>query len=387
MDQGTNKILFALLRSAICKVNLAEDERKICSPEVLGKVLKWAQKHDVAHLVVLGLKENQLIPEEHTDIEKFILKAVYRHERTECAYTELCKAFENAQIPFLPLKGAVMRRYYPEPWMRTSCDIDVLVHREDLDKAISFLENNNKYTVKSYDTHDVSLYSPSGIHVELHFDLIEEGQAKNAGNVLLSVWDNAAPEENSRYRYEMSDAYFYFYHIAHMAKHFQTGGCGIRPFIDLWMLDNLNAADKDARDALLLKGGLLVFANSSRTLGKVWFENEKADDLSLRMQEFLLHGGVYGSSDNRVALLQKKKGGRIGYIFSRVFAPYARLKRYYPVLEKHPWLTPIMQVRRWFKLLDPSVANMAKQEISANSNIEKSKLDEMNNFLKQIGLN
>ena len=97
-------------------------------------------------------------------------------------------------------------------------------------------------------------------------------------------------------------------------------------------------------------------------------------------------GGVYGSTDNRVALQQKKKGGRIGYVLSRIFIPYAKLKRYYPVLEKHRWLMPFMQIRRWFMLLNPDVARMAKREMAVNGKLVKTKSDEMNNFLDYIGL-
>ena len=98
-------------------------------------------------------------------------------------------------------------------------------------------------------------------------------------------------------------------------------------------------------------------------------------------------GGVYGSTDNRVALQQNKKGGRIGYVLSRIFIPYAKLKRYYPVLEKHRWLMPLMQIRRWFMLLNPDVAKMAKREMAINGNLAKTKTDEMNSFLDDIGLN
>lgn len=386
MDQRTIQILFALLRSAICGTKLTEEERNTYSSDQLQDLLKMSSNHDVAHLLILGLKQNELIPNEEADIETCILNAVYRYEQIRYEYENLCAALEKAQIPFLPLKGAVIRRYYPEAWMRTSCDIDVLVHREDLDKAISYLTDNHKYIEKERATHDVSLFSSMGIHVELHFDLVEEGRAKNAIDVLRSVWEHVTLHEDSRYWYEMSDAYFYFYHIAHMAKHFENGGCGIRPFIDLWMLDNMINIDRSARDDLLSGGGLLKFADASRKLSEMWFGGKEGDALSLQMQEFLLHGGVYGSADNRVALWQKKKGGRVGYVISRIFIPYAKLKEYYPVLEKHRWLLPVMQIRRWFMLLKPDVAKMAKREIVVNRNIGKSKADEMNAFLEQMGL-
>ena len=387
MDQRTIQILFALLRSAICGTKLTEEERNNYSPELLRDLLKISSKHDVVHLLVFGLKQNELIAKENSDIEKCILKAVYRYERLRYEHENLCEALEEAQIPFLPLKGSVIRKYYPEAWMRTSCDIDVLVHREDLENTISYLVSHQNYVEKERATHDVSLFTQTGIHVEIHFDLVEEGRAKNAIDVLQSVWENATLHENSEYWYEMTDAYFYFYHIAHMAKHFENGGCGIRPFIDLWILDHMKDIDQSACDVLLSQGGLLKFTNASRKLSEVWFGGTEPDELSLQMQEFLLRGGVYGSTDNRVALQQKKKGGRIGYVLSRIFIPYAKLKRYYPVLEKHRWLMPLMQIRRWFMLLNPDVAKMAKREMAINGNLAKTKTDEMNSFLDDIGLN
>lgn len=386
MDQRTIQILFALLRSAICGTKLTEEERNNYSPDLLQDLLKISSKHDVVHLLVFGLKQNELISTETSDVERCILKAVYRYERLRYEYDNLCSALEKAQIPFLPLKGSVLRKYYPEAWMRTSCDIDVLVHREDLDRAIAYLLENLKYREGERATHDVSLFSQTGIHVELHFDLVEEGRANDAISVLRSVWENVSLREGSIYHYEMSDAFFYFYHIAHMAKHFEAGGCGIRPFIDLWILDHIEGARLSARDELLAKGGLLKFADVSRALSEVWLGGREHDELSRQMQDFLLHGGVYGSTDNRVALQQKKRGGRLGYILSRLFIPYDKLKRYYPVLEKHRWLTPFMQIRRWFMLLRPDVAKMAKREMDINGKLDKSKADETGALLEQIGL-
>lgn len=270
--------------------------------------------------------------------------------------------------------------------MRTSCDIDVLVQRENLAKAISHLTEDLQYVRRGRTAHDVSLHSPTGVHIELHFDLVEEGRANNAIDVLRSVWKNVTLCEKSKHQYEMSDAFFYFYHIAHMAKHFEVGGCGVRPFIDLWILDHIEGVDKSKRDELLSSGGLLKFADVSRTLSEVWFSGREPDALTLQVQDFLLHGGAFGSAENRVALHQKARGGRIGYIMSRVFVPYARLKRYYPIVEERPWLTPFVQVRRWFMLLKPDVASMAKRELAANAKITKSTADEMSAFLDNVGL-
>lgn len=382
----TTQILFALLRGAVRGTKLSEEEKGTFSRELMPALWNTAKKHDLDHLLAYGLKKNGLLTKEDADAEKSLFKAIYRYEQIRYEYTLLCKALEEAQIPFLPLKGSILRGYYPEGWMRTSCDIDVLVSKEKLEEAIAYLTEHLKYEEKERATHDVSLFSPRGIHVELHFDLVEEGRAMGAIGVLQKVWEGASPKEGTVYFHEMSDPFFYFYHIAHMAKHFETGGCGIRPFIDLWILDRLEHADKAARDALLEEGGLKKFADNARALSRVWMEGEKPTEPLLQLQSYLLHGGVYGSTDNRVALNQTKKGGRFGYLLSRIFIPFARLKRWYPILEKYPWLMPFMQVRRWFMLLRPDVAAMAKRELTTNGSLDKSKADNMKAFLDEIGL-
>ncbi len=387
MDKKTTiQLLFALLYSAISGTKLKDKEISQYSEEYFPKLLKISDKHDVSHLVILGLKQNGLISKDAIEIEEHLLKAVCRYELLNYEYLQLCDGLDKAEIPFIPLKGAVLRSYYPAPWMRTSCDIDILVHNSDLEKAVLYLINNLNYTERERTSHDVSLFSPTGNIVELHYDLVEEGRANNAINILSSVWDNVYLKENSGFCYQMTDEFFYFYHIAHMAKHFENGGCGIRSVIDLWILDRISDLDRDKRDELLDLGGLLRFANVARKLSRVWIEGEEADELSLQMQDFILQGGVYGTSKNRVVIQQTKKGGQIGYIVSRIFAPYTKLKGYYPILEKHPWLAPFMQVRRWSMLVNPDIAKKAKSEIKVNHNIDKSKADEMNRFLINVGL-
>ena len=385
MEQRTNQILFVLLRSAVCGVPLVADERLLGLQGQLPLLIKVSKQYDVAPMLAASLVENGLVSEASRGASSEIAKAVLRYEKQKRELDGVSSAFENLAIPFVPLKGAVLRKYYREPWMRTSCDIDILVHREDIERAVECLEKLG-FTKKDRSAHDVSLLSESGVNVELHFDLVEEGRANNAIEILSSVWENVTLIGGSECRYEMSDAFFYFYHIAHMAKHFEEGGCGIRPFIDLWLLDNAAGADVEGRLELLERGGLLKFAKCVQALSRVWFDGEPMNDVSLKMQNFILSGGIYGSTDNRVAVKKKGGKGKVRYIFSRAFAPYERLKRYYPILEKHRYLTPIMQVRRWFMLLNPSVAKMAKSEIYANANGDKEKASDIKDLFANIGL-
>lgn len=377
MDQGTIQIFFSLLRSGLhgTEQNVGE-----LSPEQRAEVMKLAKRHDLTHLAALGLNKSA------AENKKIMLTTAYRQEQQKVVLDQVCAALEKAEIPFLPLKGSVIRALYPEPWMRTSCDVDVLVCKEDLEQAVSCLKEDLQYTEKGRETHDVTFVAQNGVYVELHFDLVEEGRANNAIQILGDVWNHVTPRPDKEYWQEMTDPYFYFYHIAHMAKHFETGGCGVRPFMDLWILDRNAVECYVNRNALLEKGGLLRFANACRKLSRVWFDGEAHDDLSRKTEEFILRGGAFGSVGNLVALQQKRRGGRFGYFLSRVFIPYSKLKRYYPVLEKHWYLAPVMHVRRWLWLLNPDTAKRAKSEIMLNSKVEKQTANEMENFLNDIGL-
>ena len=160
--------------------------------------------------------------------------------------------------------------------------------------------------------YEVSLYTPEGMHIDLHSGLIGEGIVAKAHEVLAEVWQDAAPVEGQPYHYRSSDAFFYFYHIAHMAKHVLQGGCGIRPLLDLWLLER-QCPDSGAREALLARGGLSRFAEVAHNLAEAWFSGGALDEAAQKMQKYVLQAGVYGTKRNYIKMKQNKRGGRLGY--------------------------------------------------------------------------
>ncbi len=380
-----NSIFFALLRSSIYGNQLNNEEKDQLTEEVIQQVYSVAKKHDVAHLLALALKNNGFLLSEYKQIDNELILAIYRYEQMNYEYHKLCNALEAFGVPFVPLKGSVLRNLYPEPWMRTSCDIDILIREDYVDKVAEYLVNSLGYIQKGKGSHDISLFSPRKVHIELHYTLIEDKWANESSKVLSSVWDTTILHEGYKCWLEMSDELFYLYHIAHMAKHFENGGCGVRPFIDLAILEDVEY-NKQKRDELLKKGNLLRFAEVSRKLCKVWFNAVKHDDVSEQMESFILRGGVYGTSENRIGIQQQRKGGKIKLILYKVFLPYDSLKYGYPILQKHRWLTPIMEVHRWFRLVFGGHAKRSLQEIKYNSNISQTEAENIQVFLNNIGL-
>lgn len=381
------RAMMDLIASEVCGKELDRTQFQLSDEELAG-LYRLSKFHDLAHLVGDALIKNDLIPEGElkAKFEKQLMMAVYRYERINYELTQIKQTLNDAQIPFLPLKGSVLRQYYPEPWMRTSCDIDVLVREEDLDRAVQVLTKQLAYRADVRGSHDVAFYSQSGIHVELHYSLIESKVVGEADKVLESVWEESTPSAEGSFCYVMPDALFYYYHIAHMAKHFQGGGCGIRPFLDIWVLNHRENETLGDRKALLEMGGLDAFSMASEKLSQVWFECAQGDDVTEQMERYLLGGGVYGTTENRVSVQQIKKGGKIRYALSRIWLPYDTLKFYYPRLNGKRILLPFFEVRRWFKLLFCGGIRRSTHELKVNSTISKETQNDKKKLLDSLHL-
>lgn len=375
-----------LIANEVCKAPIEPKEYGFTDEE-LEKLYELSKSHDLAHLVGDALIKNDLISngEIKSKFEKQIKTAIYRYENINYELNRLKQVINEAEIPFISLKGSVIRQYYPEPWMRTSCDIDILVHEDDLNFAIDTLCSKLSYKSSRKNSHDVGLIAPGNVHIELHYNLIEEDRVGTAEMILERVWDYAVPINNS-FEYSISDDMYYYYHIAHMAKHFQIGGCGVRPFIDIWVLNNCLTFDKEKRESLLENGGLLVFAKQCEKLAEVWFDGGEHTEVTRKLENYILGGGVYGNVNNRVAVQQVKKGGKFKYALSRIWLPYDVLKFHYPSLEGKKILLPFYEIRRWGKLLFKGGAKRSINELSINSSTTPDKQAQISALLCDLGL-
>lgn len=379
-------ILFSILRSALENKPMSDREKNLITEDIMQYVMRMAAKHDITQLIALGAKNNRLVhAEQEVRLQQIIFKAAYRCERIKYELSKICETLEKAKIPFIPLKGSVIRAHYPEQWMRMSCDIDILVHEQDLHNAVDSLVNGLKYEASNrVDYHDISLFSPSGVHLELHFSIKEN--MDRIDHLLSEVWEYARAEKDGGFCYDLTPEFFVFYHIAHMAHHFVRGGCGIKPFIDMHIMKSgMDYNDTEVR-SLCRQCGLEKFYDHMLCVTDVWFKNEPHNVKSRQIEDYILKGGVYGTLENKVMVAQGKEGSKLRYALSRVFISYDSLKNYYPILTTRKWLFPIMQIRRWFRLIFIGGLKRGVQEMRVNQNISQEQAERMYLFLSDIGL-
>ena len=381
--EKTIRAMMDLIASEVCSMTIDKSQYTLTDEELV-KLYKLAKAHDLAHLVGDALIKNDLIEdgEIKTKFQKQIMLSVYRYEKINYELGRLREAMNEAKIPFIPLKGSVLRRYYPEPWMRTSCDIDVLVHEEAVDQTAQIIVDKLGYTYEKKQYHDISLMSDGGVHLELHHT-IKENKA-NIDALLSECWDYAVPSDD--YECCFINEFFFFHQIAHASYHFLHGGCGVRPILDLYLLQRKMPFDSAVLDEMLERSGIKKFFEAAKALSEVWFGSGEHTDVTCRMEDYLLRGGVYGSTANSMAVGQQKEKGRLGYIINRIWLPYELLCITYPRLKGRKYLQLFYEIKRWLRIFNPEARTHKKRDLDAIKKLSAKHKSDVNCMLNELGL-
>lgn len=350
------------------------------------EVYALSKKHDLAHLIYDALVRNNLIDQNSKASQVFNrekILAIYRYQQHNHELQQVRDVFQKNYIQFVPLKGSILRDYYPEPWMRTSCDIDILIHEEDLEKAQESLLTIGFKTDGIRNYHDISFFKES-THIELHFNICEAN--KQLDTLLSKVWDYVEQHDGCEYR--ETKTYFAFHHIAHMAYHFLTGGCGIRPVLDLWILRNKQAYDEEELLKLLDICHLVSFYKQVCLLSEVWFDGKEHNETTRMMEKHIIEGGVYGTQDKgAVTGIAKHKGSKTRYKLSIAFPPFEDMCKIYPKLIKHKILLPFYYIHRIFSKCFGKNARAIRKRNKAINSASKKEAKEFTQLINKLDLN
>ena len=382
----TAQTVFDLIKYCLYDKDTEPEFLSELNEDNLKSLFNFSKAHDAAHIIGAALKNaGRLADSEYS--EKFIKEidlATYRYFKLNKAFTEIKSVLDREKIDYIPLKGTVLRKYYPEPYLRTSSDIDIFIHTEDVDRAVkAFTETCGYKTVIIGDEHDVSLLTPDGVNLELHYRFVDN--LPKAETVLNNVWNVALRDNENSYSYSMPPEYFWLYHTVHIAKHFITGGIGIKPIVDIYFIKNKMNPDTEKVNKLLNDAGLFVFSKEIERIFDIWFNGEKHSELSLKLHKYILLSGTYGTLSHFAVNTRIKDGSKFKTVMRRIFMPYSELKTYYPILSKHPILTPFYQIRRWLRIIFFS-RKKVQAEIGHNLRLTDEKTNEFRETLKSLEL-
>ena len=152
--------------------------------------------------------------------------------------------------------------------------------------------------------------------------------------------------------------------------------------MDLYLLRKKVDFDEKILMDFIKKCEMERFYEEVIKLSEIWFEGAEHTEVSKYVEMYVINGGVYGSASHHIAIEQGNKGGKTGYILSRIFMKKKSLEILYPALKKYPFLYPFCTVARWTKLLKKDVRKRIKKEIDRN---RKNEMDSVIQLKKLMG--
>lgn len=318
------------------------------------QILDITSRNSMDGIILRALLQLELSEEQRNQCKGILLTKTIISMSQGMELTRISQAFEEALIKNQPMKGAILRVYYPEPEMREMGDIDILVQDCDMDHVQHILEGLQYEFVKKESHHDIYL-KKSVLMVEVHRCLydakVDGGQSSYFG-----TFERSHRREGYQVTYEFSKEDFYIYMIAHMAKHFYKRGCGIRNLVDIYVYRERfhNSLDEEYMRREFEKCGLTQFVIHMEKLTNIWLGGEEGTDFYDDLFEYLMNCGIYGLDQNGIWNKfgnEKILGNKISKIQLKrwyYFPPYRYMKEYYPWLEKASFLLPVAWCLRAF---------------------------------------
>lgn len=342
-NEAKNWLLSIIKDTILCSNN----ETSI-DGEIWCEILQEAKRQDIVG--VLGTLIGGAPEPVRQEIVKHNAFSVMRHFTFESEIEKIRKVFDSRKIPFMLLKGNVVKKFYPDPEMRSMGDIDILIHLKD-EEVVREIMTTLGYVIKVARSDEVVYFKKPFVTVEIHTQMVSDSHTK-INEYYGDGWKFARLKTDCEFEYELKREDFFVFQIAHYAKHYATSGAGIRSVIDIWILLREWGKELDFEyiNEQLAVLGLDRFGTNILKLVHMWFEDGERTQTLTDMENYIFGSGVHGSSMQRVANKEVRAKSRVIYkikkYFKAVFLNRQAMEGFYPGLKKRPWLLPYFWMKR-----------------------------------------
>lgn len=355
-----------LVYLASCALNGTAPKEQHLNGVDLDRLFSFSKFQSMQSIVKLSLDAYQkeggtFLEESQAPLLKFQLayeKTLKRLVGFSFEREALFGLFEELQMPYLPLKGIILSRYYPRLGMRQMTDNDILISPLYAKDVRNFMRRRG-YTVVSFGTGCHDMYQKGILTFELHRSLFPDSQ--NDGEALRFCEEAIARAKEKAGKdlwLTFSPDDLYIYTVLHTYKHFEHAGTGFRSLMDLYILHHRSGHHfhRDYIEDNLKRLGILPFATAFECLADILF-GTPVDQLhqaiaSLTEEQkqlfFLLaSSGTFGT-DVQLLTKQLKKISRgetvsrctkCKYFLRRLFPPFSLYRDRYPRASK--WIVTI----------------------------------------------
>ena len=377
----TSEHLLYLMACALQGVSAREE---ILADVNLKQLLIMAGNHSVASMVCMALEKTAIFASADEATKKHWLeaknKAIRKNMLLDAERHQLEKEFAEHGIWYMPLKGSILKDWYPKFGMREMADNDILFDASKR-KEVKAIFQGRGYTVKEYNKSNHDEYEKPPIynfemHVELYHKIYDTFNEKYA-----DVKQRLIPDAEVPYRLHFTPEDFYVFVIAHAYKHYSSSGTGIRTLADIYIMNQKlgGTMNWEYVDSELRGLGIFSYECESRELAQKLFGSAELptkanlSEAEQQMLAYYLGASTYGTMENRTLNKMRKlqpDGGAITahtkrkYLLSRIFPGREWCEAYAPTVYKYPVLLPFFWVWR-LAVKGVKRRDIAKQELEA----------------------
>ena len=349
----------ALIYLAGCAVNgTVPDKSRLNGIDMAGLYAE-ASRHMLAAVTGYALETAGIKAEIFTQARaKALRKAVILD--ADCR--NISARLEEAGIWHMPLKGSVMKEYYPAFGIREMSDIDIYFDSSKADDVRKIMKGLGFY-VEDFCNHTHDIYHREPVsNVEMHRGLMETWLNPAMGDYYYDARDKMILDDGKKYTYHFGPEDFYLYITAHTYKHYSEGGTGLRSLLDeyVYMKKFSDSLDWEYISREAEKMNIAEFERDFKNLALYIFGDGKSENINREMLEYIINSGAYGHLDTETEHITTEAfgGSRVRYTLAKIFIPFSRLKYINPYVYTHKYLYPIYIIRRFFKAATASRKNV-----------------------------
>ncbi len=263
-------------------------------------------------------------------------------------------AFNQHGIDHIFLKGSRLKHLYPSTYMRAMGDIDIIVRKNDFEKAIHELSALDYKQVGAI-THHHSFLGVDDSEIELHQSLVSDFDWTQ-GILLNRVWD--VSKSIHQHQFQMEPEFEYTYLLLHLYRHLKQTGIGLRSLLDLYIFKQNNTFDDKKLNDYLVETNMLKFDRNVTHMNQIIVNQKPMNKTEQKMIEYIIKSGIHGKGSDydyflprRVSAQEDKGVSKVRYFFGQLFPSRKHLQETYPYLKKHGYLLPWAWFVRVLKLL------------------------------------
>lgn len=338
-----------------CVVNGQIPDKERIEKTNLEHLYQASQRHLLTAIVCEALKSAGIYDQKfHQAWAKSVRKVTAMQIDMELLFAEM----EKEKIWYMPLKGTVLKDFYPSIGLRQMADFDILFDKAFVQKVCNILITLG-FTCEEFGkgNHDVYHKQPVS-NFEMHKELFGETHKKEIYEYYHNIRPRLIKDEGNQYGYHFSNEDLYIYLTAHEYKHFSSGGTGLRSVLDIYVFWQKfgSQLDTDYITAETQKMGISDFEQQNRLLSLHLFGNKELTKTDHSILKYIISSGTYGTLQHGIESKinkygSQKKGKRAAFLMNRLFLPLDEVKAYYPFYYKHKILLPALAFHRLIKAL------------------------------------